>query len=89
MPVLNAARNVCIVAGGKSKAEVVQRAIEVQALPGALPAQMVRPTEGTLTWLLDTDSAAGLTPDTWNDPKRWPRSEIPKPPKKGKAGAKK
>ena len=89
MPVLNAARNVCIVAGGKGKAEVVQRAIEVQALPGALPAQMVRPTEGALTWLLDTDSAAGLTPDTWNDPKRWPRSEIPKPPKKGKAGAKK
>ena len=88
LPVLNAARNVCIVAGGKGKAEVVQRAIEVQALPGSLPAQMVRP-EGSLMWLLDEDSAAGLTPDTWNDPKRWPRSEIPKPPKKGKAKAKK
>ena len=67
---------------------MVQRAIEVQALPGSLPAQMVRP-EGSLTWLLDEDSAAALTPDTWNDPKRWPRSEIPKPPKKGKAKAKK
>jgi hypothetical protein len=31
----------------------VQRALEVQALPGALPAQLVRPTAGSLRWFLD------------------------------------
>lgn len=39
------------------QAEIVQRVLEVQALPGALPAQMVRPVEGTLRWFLDISSA--------------------------------
>lgn len=36
------AANVGIVAFGEGKAEIVQRALEVQSLPGALPAQLVR-----------------------------------------------
>jgi len=47
---------------------------QVQGLPGALPAQMVRPTAGTVTWLLDADSAAGVAPEKWSDdPKAYPR----------------
>jgi 6-phosphogluconolactonase len=30
----------------QGKAEVVQRALEVQSLPGALPVQMVQPPNG-------------------------------------------
>ena len=47
---------------------------QVQGLPGALPAQMVRPSAGTVTWLLDADSAAGVAPEKWSDdPKAYPR----------------
>ncbi len=47
---------------------------QVQGLPGALPAQLVRPTAGTVTWLLDADSAAGVAAEKWSDdPKAYPR----------------
>jgi len=81
LPVLNAGRHVAVVASGAGKAEIVQRVLEVQTLPGALPAQLVRPTEGTLTWFLDRDSAADLRPNTWTNHKAHPRSDVPKPAK--------
>ena len=50
---------------------------QVQGLPGALPAQMVRPSAGTVTWLLDADSAAGIAPERWSDdPKAYPRRWV-------------
>ena len=53
---------------------VLYRNSQVQGLPGALPAQLVRPTSGTVTWLLDADSAAGIAPEKWSDdPKAYPR----------------
>lgn len=75
MPVINASRRVVVVALGNGKAEVVQRALEVQSLPGALPVQMVRPSEG-LVWVLDGGSAGGLKTETWEDKKKYPRSEF-------------
>jgi hypothetical protein len=36
----------CAVCALQGKAEVVQRALEVQSLPGALPVQMVQPPNG-------------------------------------------
>lgn len=63
-----------IVAFGEGKAEIVQRALEVQALPGALPAQLVRPDEGKLYWLLDAGSAGNLRSGKWEDAKAFPRS---------------
>lgn len=78
LPVLNAAQQVAVVALGKGKAEVVQRALEVQSLPGALPVQMVQPTSGKLTWLLDQESASALRPADWAlGSKKFPRSENP------------
>jgi 6-phosphogluconolactonase len=75
MPVLNSAAAVAIVALGESKAEVVARALECQALPGALPAQMVRPREGKLRWLLDSMSAQELRLEDWEaGGKAFPRS---------------
>lgn len=76
MPVINAAKEVVIVAFGESKAEIVQRTLETQSLPGAIPAQLVAPTSGRLTWMVDADSASMLSPLDWEDCKMWPRSDI-------------
>lgn len=75
MPVINSAKDVVIVALGEEKAEVVQRILEVQALPGALPAQLVRPSSGKLRWFLDVQSAQNLIIDSWADTKQFPRSQ--------------
>lgn len=72
MPVLNASKEVAIVALGDSKAEVVQRALEVQSLPGALPVQLVRPSK--LSWVLDKAAAENLRVNEWQEIKKFPRS---------------
>ncbi|PNW88555.1 hypothetical protein CHLRE_01g034400v5 [Chlamydomonas reinhardtii] len=76
LPVINAAKEVAIVALGEGKKEIVQRALEVQALPGALPAQLVRPKGGKLKWILDVASAQDLDIAAWNESKQWPRSSF-------------
>lgn len=74
MPVINSAKDVVLVALGHEKAEVLQRVLEVQALPGALPAQLVRPTQGRLRVFLDVASAQNLDVTNWEDKKAYPRS---------------
>ncbi|MEW5312416.1 MAG: hypothetical protein WDW38_004053 [Sanguina aurantia] len=74
LPVINAGKEVVFVALGESKAEVVQRVLEVQALPGSLPAQLIRPKTGRLKWLLDVQSAQFLDIASWGESKRFPRS---------------
>lgn len=74
LPVINAAREVVFVALGEGKAEIVQRTLEVQSLPGALPAQLVRPSMGRVKWLLDVSSAQNLDIASWGEPKLFPRS---------------
>lgn len=44
---------------------MVQRALEVQSLPGALPVQLVQPAGGKLSWVLDQASAAKLRIPEW------------------------
>ena len=78
VPAINASKKVSIWAVGESKAEIVQRALEVQSLPGALPIQLVSPSQGTMRWFLDTASASDLSPETWGDSKLYPRSTIAK-----------
>lgn len=74
MPAINAAKEVVVVAVGESKAEIVQRVLEVQALPGALPAQLVRPSAGKLKWVLDSLSAQELRLEDWATNAGFPRS---------------
>ena len=81
LPVLRAARDVVIAASGLGKASAVQRALEVQALPGAVPAQMVRPLPPSspgarVRWMVDADAGSLLRPQTWEDGKAWPRSAV-------------
>ncbi|MGP6159371.1 MAG: 6-phosphogluconolactonase [Vulcanimicrobiaceae bacterium] len=51
--VINAARNVAIAAAGKAKAEALRDVLEGPHDPIRRPIQVVQPTSGTLTWLLD------------------------------------
>lgn len=76
LPVINAASQIVFVAVGAGKAEVVQRVLEVQALPGALPAQMVKPTGGSVTWVLDEEATRDLQVDAWQNAKAYPRSQL-------------
>jgi 6-phosphogluconolactonase len=59
-PVLNAAACVALLGSGAEKAKVVKAMLGEGA---ALPAAMVRPTDGTLVWLLDRDAATLLSPE--------------------------
>ena len=60
LPVLNAAARVVVLASGAEKAKVVRAALADKGT--SLPAAMVAPPEGRLTWLLDRAAAALLPP---------------------------
>ena len=75
MPVLNAAARVAVVALGSGKSEIVQRALEVQSLPGAIPVQLVRPDGGRLSWIVDKAAASDLQVADWDNTKLFPRSK--------------
>jgi 6-phosphogluconolactonase len=60
LPVLNVARAVTFVVKGTEKASVVQRVLGDSDGP-RLPAQLVRPADGTLWWMLDRAAAGELT----------------------------
>ena len=61
LPVLNAAARVVFLVAGPEKAKVVRAALSDRGV--SLPAAMVVPPEGRLTWLLDR-AAAALVPPT-------------------------
>ena len=60
--IINAGRNVSFVVSGAAKAERLHEVLERPRLPERLPAQIVRPTRGHLTWLVDEAAAARLHP---------------------------
>ena len=60
-PLLNAARHVLFLVAGAEKADVVHAILEGEYQPDEYPAQIVRPTNGELTWMLDTAAASKLT----------------------------
>jgi 6-phosphogluconolactonase len=59
-PVLNAAACVIYIVSGAEKAKIVKAALADHAT--AVPAAMVRPSEGRLLWMLDRGAAASLPP---------------------------
>jgi 6-phosphogluconolactonase len=58
LPVLNAAATVLFLVSGPDKRAAVQAVLGAHAAASALPASLVRPTDGRLLWLLD-EAAAG------------------------------
>lgn len=59
-PVLQAARQVLVFAGGAGKAAVLQEVLE--GPPGRYPVQLLREARGDVQWLLDRPAASQLAP---------------------------
>jgi 6-phosphogluconolactonase len=59
-PVINAAHTLVFIVSGAGKAAVLKEILEGPIRPDTLPAQIVRPADGTLLWMLDREAAALL-----------------------------
>jgi 6-phosphogluconolactonase len=53
LPVLNAARNILFLVSGEEKRGMVARARDPRDDAALLPASLVQPADGEVTWLLD------------------------------------
>jgi 6-phosphogluconolactonase len=60
IPVFNHAKRVIFLVVGKKKAQRLQEVLHLQSGSEQLPAQAIRPTNGTLEWLVDAEAAALL-----------------------------
>jgi 6-phosphogluconolactonase len=60
--VINAAKNVTSLVAGAGKAEPRREVLQGPFEPDRLPAQVVQPTHGQLTWLVDQAAASGMLP---------------------------
>lgn len=60
LPVLNNAAHAMFLVGGEDKATALARVLEGPLAPMRLPAQLIRPTRGSLLWLVDDAAASGL-----------------------------
>jgi 6-phosphogluconolactonase len=60
-PVINHAAQVIFLVVGEGKAETLREVLEGERDPARLPAQLVRPDEGRVTWLLDEAAARLLS----------------------------
>jgi 6-phosphogluconolactonase len=58
-PFVNKARNVIVMLNGAKKAQRLKEVLEGPREPQRLPIQLIQPTEGKMTWLIDT-GAAGM-----------------------------
>jgi 6-phosphogluconolactonase len=60
LPVLNAARRAVFLVVGEEKRDVVAAVLRAEGGHPKLPASLVRPTDGSLIWIVDEAAAAGL-----------------------------
>ena len=58
---LNAARHVIFLVSGAGKAAVLERVLHGPYQPDVLPAQIVAPAPGDLTWMIDAAAGASLS----------------------------
>lgn len=59
-PLLNAARNILFLVTGSDKAEALHSVLEGEYHPEEYPAQVVRPPNGEVLWMLDKEVAMNL-----------------------------
>ena len=59
-PLLNAAQHILFLVTGDDKANAVQTVLQGEYQPDEYPAQIVRPAQGEVTWMLDTAAASKL-----------------------------
>ena len=67
IPTFNAAARVIFLVSGAEKAKVVKSTLTDGAI---LPASMIRPADGTLTWIVDRAAASLVSPDRAGPPRR-------------------
>lgn len=60
VPVFNHSANVVFLVTGKDKAERVAEVLHGPAKAQPLPAQLIKPTHGTLEWFVDSDAASRI-----------------------------
>ncbi|HEY3342413.1 MAG TPA: 6-phosphogluconolactonase, partial [Anaerolineae bacterium] len=58
---LNAAQHVIFLVSGTGKAAILERVLQGPYQPDVLPAQIVAPQPGDLSWMIDAAAAAGLS----------------------------
>ncbi len=61
LPIFNNARAVLFLATGKAKAGIVAKVCSCVTPSEELPASLIHPESGTLTWMLDDDAASQFT----------------------------
>jgi 6-phosphogluconolactonase len=61
-PAINAAKTIMFLVTGSDKAEAVQKVLTAPYQPDAIPAQIVRPDDGNVIWMLDNAAAALIRP---------------------------
>jgi 6-phosphogluconolactonase len=59
-PAFSAAENVIFLVSGQDKTEAVKAVLRGEFQPGRFPAQLIRPRDGSLTWLIDRAAARHL-----------------------------
>lgn len=60
IPAINAASHVAVLVAGEEKADCLKQVLSPAESAPLLPAQMLRPTPGVLTWLVDQAAASRL-----------------------------
>lgn len=63
LPLINASRRVVFLARGRDKADAVRLALHPPDGEPPLPAALVAPHDGSLTWLLDAEATSGRAGD--------------------------
>jgi 6-phosphogluconolactonase len=59
-PLINAAKNILWLVAGRDKAQTVHQVLRGEYRPEDLPAQLIKPTNGNMIWLIDQDAAGAL-----------------------------
>jgi 6-phosphogluconolactonase len=59
-PLLNAAAHILFLVTGQDKAAALQEVLEGEYNPDEYPSQIIRPTKGEVTWMLDPAAASKL-----------------------------
>jgi 6-phosphogluconolactonase len=60
VPIINAAANILWLVAGEDKAQIIRQVLHGEYRPDDLPAQLIQPAKGSMTWLLDANAAAQL-----------------------------
>ena len=64
IPILNAAREIIFLAAGKQKSSILQRILNAKETDSKLPASLIHPKDGTLSWMIDEEAGSLLKQHT-------------------------